>query len=420
MKYTDSELLERIRLGEDSGLEMKEVRMSGSSLAGPKPDELANEIAALANSRGGLLILGVDDKTKDITGIPQERLDPLEAIVREICQDKLKPPLETVDIYRRQLPDTEGIFRAILQVEVARSLFLHDSPDGTFTRVGSSKRKMSQEYKLRMLMQRSQSRVISYDKTLVHEASLKDLDKDLYERFRTDRSDGSTEHFLRKLGIMGQDENNEWHPTLSGILLCSKDPREWHNGAFIQAVAYAGNDVLPSGEQNNYQLDAEDITGPLDQQVVKAMQFIRRNFKVAATKSTGRADKPEYDNTVLFEALVNAVVHRDYTIQGSKIRLRMFNDRIDLHVPGSLVNTLDLESISYQQVSRNATLASLLSRLPVDPQLSVSHTSRTTYMDTRGEGASIIIGRTQELAGVPARYALLSEDELMLTIPKAF
>jgi predicted HTH transcriptional regulator len=419
MKYTDTELLERIRLGEDSGLEMKEVRMSGNSLAGPKPNDLADEIAAFANTKGGVLVLGVDDKSKDITGVSEDRLDALESIVREICQDKLKPALETVDIYRRRMPDTEGNFRAILQIEVTRSLFLHDSPGGSYTRVGSSKRKMSQEYKLRMLMQRSQSRIIRFDETLVHEAALGDLDKELYERFRTDRSDEATEPFLRKLGILGQDEDGSWRPTLTGILLCTKDPREWHKSAFIQAVAYAGQDAVPSEEVANYQMDAEDIAGPLDQQVVKAMHFVRRNSKVAATKGAGRTDRPEYDTTVLFEAIVNAVVHRDYAIQGSKVRLRMFSDRIDLYVPGALVNTLDLESISYRQSSRNDTIASLLSRLPVDAQLSFTHTTRSTYMDKRGEGAGIIIKRTEQLAGRPARYQLLGEDELLLTIPKA-
>src|SRR5690606_5702616 len=160
-----------------------------------------------------------------------------------------------------------------------------------------SKLRMSQEYKLRMLMQRSQSRIVRFDETLVHEAALGDLDKDLYERFRTDRSDEATEPFLRKLGILGQDEDGAWRPTLSGILLCTKDPREWHKGAFIQAVAYAGKDAVPSEEVANYQLDAEDIAGPLDQQVVRAMQFVRRNSKVAATKEAGRTDRPEYDTT---------------------------------------------------------------------------------------------------------------------------
>ena len=418
MKYTALELLERIRLGEDSEVEWKEVRLSGDRLTGPRPDDLADEIAAFANKRGGVLILGVDDKTKEVVGIAKEKLEALENAVKNICADKLRPALETVDIYRRELPDSSGQLRAILQLEITRSLFLHDSPGGTFTRIGSSKRQMSAELKLRMQMQRSQARVVRFDEFLVHEAGLADLDKDLYERFRTDRSDTSVEDFLRKLGILGQDEEGAWHPTLSGVLMCSKTPEVWHKGAFIQAVAYSGADADTSGGEAAYQVDAEDITGPLDQQIVGAMQFVRRNSKIAAIKEAGRTDKPEYDTTAIFEAFVNAVVHRDYTIQGAKVRLKMFSDRLELYVPGALVNTLDLDSILFRQVSRNDTLASLLSKVPVDERLK-GNTSRSTYMDRRGEGAGLIVKRTEQLSGKPATYRLLGDDEVMLTIPKA-
>jgi len=418
MRYTDFELLERIQLGEDSGIDWKEIRLGGDRLIGPTPNDLADHIASFANKRGGALILGVDDKTKEVVGIPLDKLEVVERTIKEICHDKLKPALETVDIYRRQLPDSSGQMRAILQVEITRSLFLHDSPGGTFTRVGSSKRQMSQELKMRMQMQRSQARVIRFDELLVHEAGLPDLDKDLYERFRTDRSDTTVEDFLRKLGILGKDEEGAWHPTLSGVLMCTKSPEVWHKGAFIQAVAYSGNEADPSGGDEAYQVDAEDITGPLDQQIVGAMQFVRRNSKVAATKEAGRSDKPEYDTTAIFEALVNAVVHRDYTIQGSKVRLKMFSDRLELYVPGALVNTLDLDSIAFRQVSRNDTLASLLSKVPVDERLGGS-TTRSTYMDRRGEGAGIIVRRTEQLSGKPAVYRMLGDDEIMLTVPKA-
>jgi len=418
MRYTDLELLEKIRLGEDSGIEWKEIRLSGDRVMGPDPNDLADQIASFANTRGGVLVLGVDDKTKGVLGIPLDKLEAVERTIKEICVDKLRPALETVDIFRRELPDASGLRKAILQVEITRSLFLHDSPGGTYTRVGSSKRRMSPDLKLRMQMQRSQARIIRFDETLLHEARLTDLDKDLVERFRTDRSDTAREAFMRKLGIAGQDEEGGWHPTLSGILLCSKAPQEWHKGAFIQAVAYAGTEVDPAVEGGVYQLDAEDITGPLDHQIVAASQFVRRNSKVAATKDAGRTDKPEYDTAVIFEALVNAVVHRDYSIQGSKVRLRMFADRLELYVPGALVNTLDLDSIEYRQVSRNDTIASLLSKVPVDDRLR-GNTTRSTYMDRRGEGAGIIMKRTEQLAGRPAVYRLLGDDELMLTIPKA-
>ena len=82
-----TELLEKIRLGEDSYLEIKEVRFSGERVSAPSRSDLADELAAFANSRGGVLALGVQDKTREILGIPLERLDPVEDLVREVCNE---------------------------------------------------------------------------------------------------------------------------------------------------------------------------------------------------------------------------------------------------------------------------------------------------------------------------------------------
>lgn len=73
---------------------------------------------------------------------------------------------------------------------------------------------------------------------------------------------------------------------------------------------------------------AKDLDGPLDQQIIDACQFVFRNMRVEAFKHLGRHDRPQYDMETVFEAVVNAVAHRDYWIYGSKIRLRMFRDRL--------------------------------------------------------------------------------------------
>lgn len=131
----DQELIRRIRLGEDGGLELKEVRFNGKRIAGPRRDDLADDLAAFANSRGGVLVLGVRDSSREIVGIPLERLDAIETLVREICTDSITPSLDA-GIYRREprlerepaAPATES--KPLLLVEVPRSLDLHRSPRG--------------------------------------------------------------------------------------------------------------------------------------------------------------------------------------------------------------------------------------------------------------------------------------------------
>src|SRR6218665_377530 len=124
MLATRSELLEKIRLGEDTFLELKEVKFAGGKVRGPTQDGLADELAAFANSTGGVLLLGVEDARREITGIPVERLDSVESRVREACEQSIKPPLAPI-IERMTLPDVAGMEQAVIRVEVARSLFVH-------------------------------------------------------------------------------------------------------------------------------------------------------------------------------------------------------------------------------------------------------------------------------------------------------
>ena len=95
-------------------------------------------------------------------------------------------------------------------------------------------------------------------------------------------------------------------------------------------MAYRGTEVRPKGDAL-YQLDAADFTGPLDRQVMSACHFVKKNMRVAASKQEGRRDRPQFDLTAVFEAVVNAVAHRDYAIYGAKIRLRLFADRFELY-----------------------------------------------------------------------------------------
>ncbi len=414
MLATRTELLVKIGLGEDSFLELKEVRFAGTRIRGPEQDDLADELAAFANTRGGVLVLGVDDKTRAVIGIPLERLDAVEALVRQACEDSIKPALAPV-IERLRLPDVAGIEQPVLRVETPRSLFVHQSPGGYFHRVGSSKRPIPPDQLARLFQVRSQSRVIRYDETPVIAAGLDDLDERLWRRFLPAQTYEAPEQLLSKLAMADRDERDGWHPTIAGVLLASRAPERFLPCAFIQAVAYQGHLPLPLAG-SVYQRDARDITGPLDKQILETCDFVRKNMRVAAKKppSGGREDLPQFDMLAIFEAVTNAVAHRDYSMAGSKVRLRMFDDRLEIYTPGLLVNTLSPESLPYRQASRNEAITSLLARCPVDGAEIRSH--RSYFMDKRGEGVPIILARSEALSGKRPEYRLLDESELLLTI----
>lgn len=405
MRKTEA-LARRIRLGEDSTLELKRVLVAGNEVVGPKRDDFASEMAAMANSRGGTLVLGVADKTREIVGIPLGRLDMVETWVRQICNDSVKPPLDA-EINKLELPDGEGTLRSVIEVVVPRSIFVHESPGGYFRRIGSSRRKLPAEVLARLFQERSQSRVIRFDETPIPGSTPADLDSNLVGRFLEAQVE-VTETGLRKLRLVANDDDNVARITVSGALLCSRSPTDWMPHAYVQAVSYAGErrDV-------NYQTDARDIGGPLDTQIFKALRFVRRNMLVRATKKTARVDRPQFSERAVFEALANAVAHRDYSMAGARIRLHMFADRLELYVPGSLANTLTTDSMHLRQYSRNELIVSLLARCPIPGDESLG---RSRVMDRRGDGVPIILEDGAHLSGKTPEYTLIDESELQLVV----
>ncbi len=115
-----SALLEKIRLGEDSILELKEVRIEGGRVVAPHPDGLADELSAFANARGGLCVLGVEDKTRQVLGIDLIDLDRVEQFVHAACHDRIDPPLAP-HIERLWLADG-AVVSAIPEVKVTHPL----------------------------------------------------------------------------------------------------------------------------------------------------------------------------------------------------------------------------------------------------------------------------------------------------------
>lgn len=411
------ELLDKIRLREDSYLEVKEVRFAGDRVAQPHRDSLADSMAAFANTRGGVLVLGIEAETSDVIGIPLDRIESLTDFVREVCIDSIDPPVEHLIITHLRLPAPTGEELPVVKVDVPRSLFVHRSPGSYLHRVANTKRRMSTEYLRRLLQHRSQTGLIRFEEQVVSRARLDDLSSHLWKRFRTARCGDDREAFLGKLKMAQVDDEGVWKPTVAGVLMASEDPRRWLPNAYVQAVAYRGNRI-GAHPGTIYQLDAADLTGPLDHQVIQACRFVAKNMRVAAIKDQGRVDIPQFDMTAVFEAILNAVVHRDYSVYGSKVRLRLFEDRLELYSPGAMANSMTLESLPFMQSSRNEALCSLLTKCPApdDPWL---HTDRRTLMEKRGEGVPIILDHSERLSGRTPEYRLIGDAELLLVIHSA-
>ena len=147
--------------------------------------------------------------------------------------------------------------------------------------------------------------------------------------------------------------------------------------------------------------------------MVEALHFVKRNMRVSATKAIARVERPQFSERAVFEALVNAVAHRDYSMAGARVRLHVFRDRLELYVPGDLANTLTTDSIRLRQYSRNELIVSLLARCEVPESAELG---RTRMMERRGDGVPIILDESYELSGREPEYSLIDDSELRLII----
>lgn len=207
--------------------------------------------------------------------------------------------------------------------------------------------------------------------------------------------------------LLKPDDGGVLRATVGGLLLFGRQPQQRLPYAKIQCVAYHGTVA-----DSNYQLDADDCEGTVDKQIESAYRFVQRNMKIAASHEESRTDIPQFELRAVYEAIVNAVIHRDYSIATSKIRLFLFSDRLELYSPGALPNSVTVDTLPTRQATRNELLVRFLSRTPVR---GVSHVGRRNVLEARGEGVPLVMRLSTELSGKSPKYELFDE-ELRLTI----
>lgn len=403
LPFPDDEVERHISLGEDSSWEFKEVEFIGAVATYRQRDTWADEIVGFANTDGGVLLLGVTDDGF-VAGMSRKQLDEVERVVREISTDVVKPPVR-VQTYRRL---HKG--RSLLLVSVPRGDAQHDGPGGAFQRLGSAKVLLATDERLRLAQRRGQSRFVGFDHQPLPATGLLTLNEELWRPLLSDAGLADPQVGLANLGLLTRDETGEVRVSVAGALVCTQQPVQLVPSAEISAVRYRGADRA-SG-----QLDAQTIDGPLDRQIRDAMLFVQRNMRVSARKTPAREDLPEYSLRAVFEAVVNAVVHRDYALRASRIRLSIFSDRLELCSPGSLPNSLTIDSMGERQATRNELLTSIFGRLDAT---GIEVAAQRYFMERRGDGVAIIRRETEALTGKLPTYRLIDGDELCLTIPAA-
>ena len=187
-------------------------------------------------------------------------------------------------------------------------------------------------------------------------------------------------------------------PTCLGVILFAEQPERFLPGAYGDVALYTHD------ETDGNSADSQRFFGSLPEQIERTVSWLKLsplNPTVSTKDGDGRHDYPTYDDTGLQEAVVNAVVHRDYEIRGSQVIITMFPDRTVFQNPGSLYNQLTPEKLyaGCQPVRRNQILAGFLREYK-------SPVTGGAYIEARGQGFLNLVRTSERLCG---RRPLLEE-----------
>lgn len=338
---TEKELAAIIKQGENLTIEFKREWAR----------DIGEKMASFANTQGGFLIVGVE-KNGAIVGIPSaewERLEESVANAARSCQPPLAPRIERVEYE----PET------VMLVHIERSMEVHQAGGVTWIRVGSTTRAASPEEMTRLLQDRGK---LATDEFVVAGARYEDLQIEKIARYVELRARASAPRLAngRELPEIAaalalvKRQDDVWLPTVAGVLFFAKYPQQFIQQSTLRALRFQGDEIASS-----WILDRAGITGTLDEIIDSAVSFVGRNMKVARQIGVTTREIPEYPLNAVREAVANAVVHRDYTIGGREVLIRMFANRLEIESPGGLAGNVTLTMLGQRRFARNPHLADI-------------------------------------------------------------
>lgn len=326
MLETIEDVANAISAGEDSAAEFEELRFGANGVRSPNAEAVAEELVAFANTDGGAIILGVSDAGV-VKGVPAERLAEVERWIVNIATQDCDPPIRP-RLRKFSLPIAGGDIGTVVVVGVGPGLYVHRTTGGRYyLRVGSGKQDLTPRELARLMQERE--RTFVFDEQRVPSATGQDLNmRGLESFFGSTERESSMHDILRNFQVLDLDSNGIERPTVAGLLAFGESPEKHLPSAFIEAAVYSGVDLW-----SHHLVHSDQIRGNAGKQIDDAEAFVQRFMLKPARKPFGRIDYPQYDIHAVHEAIVNAVVHRDYSIRGSKIRLFLFSDRLELYSP---------------------------------------------------------------------------------------
>lgn len=344
MKYSIEELVTR-----------KESQTYDRKSARKDPKGLSNHIVAFANADGGTLVIGIEDNG-EITGIDEhaDRINEILRIPFDFCKPSILIDTETVECI-----DRTGKSNHLLIITIPQSPELHaNQHDDVFYRMGDKSQKLSFDDRLRLMYSKG-SRY--FEDEPVADSSIDDIDMDFVASYcRKIGYIKSPEEYIRQNKTYIVSKNSRQEMSGAAILLFGKNPQQYFQRARIRFIRYDGIEAKVGTEMNV--VKDKIFTGCVLDMVEKTLAFVRDQIKdyTYLGKDGKFVTTPEFPEFVWKEIIINAVTHRDYSIKGTDIQIKMFDDRIIVESPGNLPGIVRLNNIRQVHFSRNPKIASFL------------------------------------------------------------
>ncbi len=296
------------------------------------PDGVLRSIVAFANSAGGVLVVGVEDGTRRVVGSPSPLADEekLASLIADRIEPRLVPDLAIVPWRRTQLL-VVNVHLSPLRPHRVR---LGNRAPTVFVRLGSTNREADTQL-IGQLQREAEG--VSFDESPLGHLSASEVDLAAVRRAFAGRRT-ITAKDLRTLRLVTRYQGRDV-PTVAGIVLFGRERNRTFPDAWIQAGRFAGverTDII----------DTARFDGPPLAELDNVMHFIRRHTGNALMiEGLTRTERPEYPLQAVREALVNAVVHADYSQLGAPVRVSIFADRLEIESPGVMPYGLTIDDV---------------------------------------------------------------------------
>ena len=321
-----------------------------------EPRALAIPIVAFANADGGTVAIGISDKTRRIEGIDYEiqKLNELLRVPFDFCVPTVKAEIEKVTCI-----DFKGRNNHVLLMHIEPSMEVHaNQADEVFMRVGDKSKKLTFDERTQLMYDKGER---FFEDKPVSDADLDDIDMEFVEKYvdKIGYSKSAMEYLKENKGFV-KEKNNQIQISTAAILLFGKNPQLYFPRARVRFIRYEGTQEYVGAQMNV----VKDITfeGNILNMLTSAISYLDTQIKEKTYLGEDGifVTEEEYPKFVRQELIVNAVTHRDYSIRGTDIQIKMFDDRIVVESPGKLPGLVKIDNIRHTHFSRNPKIAEFL------------------------------------------------------------